>query len=122
MKRHLLLGIAGLWGLLIGGAFAQQPQGPVVVEIRVKTIIGKVMLLDAKAGKLTIRVKDLAENIVVSADCKFGDELDGLASLNELRIGEEVVATCVDENGSLQARRIARLKPKKARATPRPSR
>ena len=104
---------------------AQQPQGKVVVEIKVKTMIGKIMTLDAKAGKLTIRIKDFAENVTVPSDCKFGDEMDGLASLSELRVGEQVIVTATDENGSLLAHRISRQKPKKARAKddkPKPAR
>lgn len=116
MKRLTVLGAAWLLCGLITTTRAQQPQGKVFVEIKVKTMVGKILTLDAKSGKLTIHIKDLAENITVPGDCKFGDENDGLASLSELRVGEQVVVTATDEQGTLLARRISRLKPKKAKA------
>ncbi len=123
MKSGLLL-LVVVAPILMGGSTTRAAKKP-IVEIRVKTIIGKIMTLDAPAGKLTVRVKDLAENITLAPDCKFGSEEDGLNSLSELKDGEQVIVTCTDEQGRLLAHRITRLKPKKARATepkPKPAR
>ena len=108
--RISLLFIAILVGLLL--YIPQAVAKNSTVEIKVKTIIGKILILDAKAGQLTVRVNDLAETIRVSPECKFGDNQDDLNALTELKVGEQIIATCVDDRGSLTAHRIRRLKPK----------
>lgn len=115
MNYRCVLGIAVLLGGWVGLAPAGTPPAKPYVEIKVRTILGKIMLLDATAGKLTVRVNDLAETITVGPDCKFGSDVDGLESLAELRRGEMVIVSCRDEQGRLLAHRITRLNPKKAK-------
>ena len=106
-------------GALLTSANAQTRQTPsVVVRIRTRTLECKVQAINTQTGALTVLADKVQEVITCGPDCRYGDEEDGLESLGELRVGEQIYIKCAEYDGRWMATRVARMKPQKAKAKP----
>jgi hypothetical protein len=115
MSQIILIGV--LCVALALPAIAQTQKNPAVsVRIVTKTLEGKVEVVNLQARSLTLLTTNKTQYVITcSPECGFGDELDGLASLDELKVGEKVYVKCAEYDGKLTASRIARMKPQKAK-------
>ena len=74
---------------------------------------GAITAVDATAGTLTVKKKDVSKDFTCGADCKVSTPTNDKAALADLKTGDKVKVVYVEKDGKDTAQKIVVGGPKK---------